>query len=127
MAGAYVPLVLVPRYTSYIGAGEYVTAPLDVTEFSRFVVAVWRGLLVGDPVTGAGLSISFEWSDDADADGWFGFFGHTPITTPNGDTVVTADLSHRYLRMKITLTEDTQDVVAITIWAAGHLERREGA
>lgn len=126
-AGAYVPLVMVPRFTSYVGAATYTTAPLDVSEFQKFIVTVWRGLLVGSVAGGAALFIQFEWSDDADQDGWFTFFGLSPLTTAGATDVVEAELTHRYLRLKVTLTDDATDVVALSCWASGHLERRERA
>ena len=34
--GLYVPLVMIPRFTTYIGQGTYTTAPLDVSAYSSF-------------------------------------------------------------------------------------------
>ena len=38
MQGSMVPVVLLPRFTTFVGAGSFATAPLDVTEFDRLVV-----------------------------------------------------------------------------------------
>ena len=123
MAGLNVPLVMIPRFTSYVGAAAYTTAPLDVSEYGSFVLTVWRGPLVGTPVSGAALSLVFEQSDDADV--WSTFTGVSAITTANANSVVTADLTMRWFRAKVTLTEDANHVVALTCWAVGNLVRRE--
>jgi hypothetical protein len=124
MAGLYVPLVMIPRFTSYVGAGTYTTAPLEVSEYGSFVLTVWRGPLVGNPANGAGLSLVFEQSDDAEI--WSAFSGISAITTANTNSVATTDLTMRWLRARMTLTEDsTNHVVAMTCWASGNLVRRE--
>ena len=125
MAGEYVPLVMIPRFTSYIGAAEYVTVALDVSAFYKFDIAFWCGPLVGDDGTGASLSATFETSDDNDT--WTEVPEIPAITTPNGHTIGNGLLRPRWLRVKIVLTEDADHVVAITCWAAGQLERRQSA
>ena len=90
-----------------------------------FTVTAWAFPLIGN--TGhtppASLSLDFEWSDDAET--WSTFIGSTPITTPSSQTIVQQDLVHRWLRVKLTLVEDQDEVVAVTCWVIGNLERRE--
>ncbi|MEJ2202960.1 MAG: hypothetical protein P8170_02490 [Gemmatimonadota bacterium] len=38
MAGELVPLVLIPRYTSYVGDGTFTTIAMDVTEYESAIV-----------------------------------------------------------------------------------------
>lgn len=125
MAGLYVPLVMIPRFTSYVGAGEYTTAPLDVTEFSSFNLTIWRGPLVGNlgTATGAGLSLVFQQSDDAEV--WTSLLGIAAITTANASDIIAFGLTGRWFRAKLTLTADSTSIVALTVWAIGNLERRE--
>lgn len=125
MAGLYVPLVMIPRFTSYVGEGEYTTAPLDVTEFAGFNLTIWRGPLVGNlgSATGAGLSLVFQQSDDAEA--WTDLLGISPITTASASSIIAFGLTGRWFRAKLTLTADSTDIVALTLWAMGNLERRE--
>ena len=121
MSGLYVPLVLIPRFTSYLGAGQFTTEPLDVTAFSKGVVTVWCGPLIG--ATGASLEFIFEMAEDPDV--WTEFPFVDPIFTPNGSDVVELPLTMRWLRLKLTLDDDAAGVVALTCWAMGSLEKRE--
>jgi hypothetical protein len=124
MSGLYVPLVMIPRFTSYVGQGTYTTAPLDVSEFAKFTLTVWRGPFVTGTGTGSGMSITFEQSDDAEM--WTTFSGISAITSANTSSIVTADLTMRWFRVKADMTEDNVNhVVALTCWAIGNLERRE--
>ena len=56
MAGELVPLVLIPRYTTYSGAHTFTTIAMDVTDYQSAIVNVWRGALNG----GGTYAISFE-------------------------------------------------------------------
>jgi hypothetical protein len=123
MAGLYVPLVLVPRFTSYVGEGTYETAPLDVSEFARFSVTVWRGPRVGAGGSGGSFELVFEQSDDAQV--WSSFTGVSAITTTDTSSIVATDLTMRWMRVKVTLVDDSNDAAAITCWVVGNLERRE--
>ena len=122
MAGEYVPLVLVPRFTSYLGRMSFTTVALDVSAYGRVVVTAWRGPLVGDPAQGASCVMEFQCSDDAQT--WKQLPGTSPLLDSGHDTV-SASLRHRYLRVKVTLDKTPDPEVAITCWVVGHLELRE--
>ena len=49
MAGRLVPLVLLPRFTSF-AEGIFQTVPMDVSDFQRAIVTVWRGPVPTDSV-----------------------------------------------------------------------------
>lgn len=126
MSGIYIPLVMIPRFTSYVGDGDYRSVLLDVSEYAAFVLSVWRGPLVKGVGTGAGLSLTFEDSDDAEV--WTTVSGTSAIVTADASSVVSAELTKRWLRVRLELTEDSTDhAVALTCWAMGHLVRREQA
>lgn len=76
---------------------------------------------------GAGFDLVFETSEDNVV--WTPISGLTAIdesnTSANGHTVRAADLTQPWLRARLTVTEDTDDVVAMTCWAAGNFERRQ--
>ena len=121
--GELVPLVMVPRYTTYIGASTFATAPMDVSGFDKAVLSFWRGRLAGD--AGSTFSAVFEASHDAVA--WTSL--GSAITTTNTSSIVSRDLIKRWLRLKITLTavppgSGGSNTVAITCWAVGSLEVR---
>ena len=123
--GAAVPLVLIPRFTSYLGEGTYTSAPLDVSEYSDGRVTLWRGPLVGDSADGA----SFSWhvEDSHDAVTW-----QRSSPMPPEDPVSTTDTSsqqhfgvvRRWMRVVVELEADSNGVAAITCWAVGLLDRR---
>lgn len=129
MAGQFVPVVLIPRFTSYIGDSVCRSVALDVTEFQRCILTVWWGPLVGDTSNGAKFELTLEVSDDNDQ--WVEPSGFTALTVPpenaaGGNSTFDVTLTRRFLRIVASMTEDTTDgVVAVTCWAAGHLERRE--
>ena len=122
--GLYVPLVMIPRFTTYIGQGTYTTAPLDVSAYSSFSLTVWRGPLVSGTGPGAGLNIVFQDSDDTEV---WAQLAPTPIVSAGpASTAVSCPLIRRWMRLKLTLTENPTDhIVALTCWAIGNLELRE--
>jgi hypothetical protein len=118
MAGELVPLVLIPRFSSYIGANTFVTVGMDVSDYEKAIVNVWRGNMTGTAPT---FAISFEESTDQDswstcASGTGGDPG------ANAEAQYTPTLGKRWFRAKLILG-GTQP--AATCWAVGFLEQRE--
>lgn len=122
MAGELVPLVMIPRFTTYVGASEYLTVPLVVSSYQSVKITVWRGKLVGAPGTGASLNVIFQTSNDAEV--WTDV-SMSAITTADASELVEFAMKERWLRVRLVLTEDTDSVVALTLWAVGFLEVRE--
>jgi hypothetical protein len=123
MRGPLVPVVLAPRFTSFVGEGEFRTAPMDVSAYARLAVDFWRG-----PLSAGGAGAAFEaWlegSTDPGALVWTDITpGGGPITADDTSSVLSLDLTYRYLRLRVVLTPD-DDWVAITVWMAGSLEAR---
>ncbi len=120
MAGELVPLILMPRYSTFAGAGDYTTIAMDVTEYENAIVNIWRGKLLG---TGTLFQMSFEESTDQ--------FGWTSCTVTGGthpvdpgesqETQRTAALKKRWFRTKLTLVGSN---VVVSCWAVGSLEQR---
>jgi hypothetical protein len=119
MAGELVPLVLIPRYTSHVGASDFTTIGMDVTEYSRAIVNVWRGKLTGTSPT---FGVTFQESSDQDT--WSTCGGVSANQDPGQETEAqyTPDLLKRWFRIKVTLGGTGP---AGTSWAMGFLERRE--
>ena len=111
MAGQTVPLVLIPRYTSYVGANTFTTAPLAVSDYAKAHVTFWRGRCPGS------FAAVFETSHDAVA--WTNALGTTTITTVDTSDKWNIPLRRRWFRVRITLS-----TTSITCWATGLLERR---
>ena len=118
MAGTLVPLVLIPRYSSYVGAQTFTTIGMDVSNYSTAIVNVWRGPLTGTSPT---FVVSFEESTDQDS--WSACVGGGG-GDPGTDTEVqyTPTLGKRWFRATIVLAGTDP---AATGWGIGFLELRE--
>ena len=118
MAGELVPLVLIPRYTTLVGANTYTTIGMEVTDYSKALVNVWRSTMIG---TSGTFGCQFEESTDQET--WTVCSGGTG-GDPGADTEdqYTPVLAKRWFRIKITTTGTN---AAVTMWAIGFLELRE--
>ena len=118
MSGELVPLVLIPRYTTYMGVLTFTTIAMDVTDYQSAIVNVWRGILNG----GGSFAISFEESTDQNS--WTDCTGGA-AADPGSDTEAqyTPTITKRWFRAKVALT-GTEPVV-VTAWAVGFLELRQ--
>lgn len=122
MAGELVPVVMVPRFTTYVGAGVFTTVALDVSAFEKVHLTTWAGPLIGDPGTGADLTAAvLEESQDGDTWSVYG----TLLSLPDAHELTTVLLGKRFLRARVELAADASGVVAMTCWSVGYLERRE--
>ncbi len=110
MAGQAVPIVLIPRYTSYVGPSTFTTVPLEVTDYARACLTFFRGRC---PTSFAAV---FEESHDAAA--WTNALG-TTITTVDTSDQLSIPLTKRWFRVRINLSTSP-----ITCWASGLLTRR---
>ena len=106
MAGELVPLVLLPRYTTYAGADTFTSIGMDVTPYSKAIVNVWRGNLIG---TSGTVGVTLQ--ESTDQTNWTTCTGTSPDFDPGADT------EDQY--------EATGTNVAVTCWAIGFLEMRE--
>ena len=121
MTGPLVPLVLLPRFSSFVGQGGYSTAPLEVEAFEGGIVVFWRGPLVGGAVSSP-FTAHIEESHDALV--WTTVTGTGPITTANAVGDFALGLKKRWLRVRVELAADNDGVVAISLWMTGSLRRR---
>ena len=116
MNGALVPVVLLPRYSTYFGAGDFTTVPLNVEAYSKGTITLWRGRLLG---TTPAFKAYFEDSHDTVTWTPFNPSGEDPGNVSS--MIVRFDLARRWLRVRIDL-DGTQP--AVTCWAVGTLELR---
>jgi hypothetical protein len=121
--GELEPVVMIPRFTSYLGEGTYTTIPMEVSSFRRATLEFWRGTLVGTAGQTT-FAAHFEQASEADPPGgWSAIV--SSITTPNDSDLLDLEFSKAYFRIRIVLaTDDVNNLAAITCWAAGSLERR---
>jgi hypothetical protein len=125
MKGELVPVVMIPRYTSFVGEGSYITTPLLVSDFADGTLELWTGFIY--PAAGASFTVYFEEAFDAElpTSGWISCTSISPPTTQNSQVYVPLAFSKRYFRIRIVLTPDsTYGLVAITCWAAGSFQKR---
>lgn len=120
MAGVYVPLVLVPRYTTYCGGTgtSFTTIGMDVSEFEQAVVSCWRA---------AGLnltSVTYNFEESMDQQNW-STCGGGPFTDPGAllEAQFSPLLTKRWFRINITVV--TGSVAVLTCWCIGFLMQRE--
>lgn len=117
MRGAIVPVVMLPRFTSYVGAGSYTTPPLAVEAYAKGVLTFWRGKLVGGAATDPFLAY-LEVSHDASV--WVPTLFFSTVNT--SDTLPTP-FPRRWFRVRVELLGDANGVVGLSMWMAGVLER----
>lgn len=121
MAGELTPLVMLPRYTTYAGERSFTTIPMDVTEYSKVYLNVWRG-----PIVNAGGTPKFRITleESTDQATWATVSGTTAGEEIADDVEeqIIGDLRRRWFRVKVAL-EGTMPIA--TCWAVGFLEGRE--
>jgi hypothetical protein len=117
MAGELVPLVLLPRYTTYAGNTAFTTIAMDVTEFQNAILNCWRGDLIG---TAPSFGLTFQESTDQVS--WSTCAGTTAAWDPTStESQATAQLKKRWFRVVVQL--GGVDNIA-TCWIVGFLEER---
>lgn len=127
MAGELVPLVMLPRYSTYAGATTLYTIAMDVSEYERAILNVWRGPLPDEE--DCGFDMYFE--ESTDSIHWTPCSGYTNSPNPvdpdaNTEEQYVPDLKKRWFRIKLELTTvDPYPFPIVTCWAVGFLERRE--
>jgi len=119
MAGELVPLVLLPRYTSYIGASTYTTIGMQVTDYAKAIVNGWRGKLLGTSPT-----VGFTFEESTDQLNWTTCANTSANADPGEETEAQYEptLNKRWFRVKVTLGGTDP---AVSCWAIGFLEMRE--
>jgi hypothetical protein len=120
MAGLFVPLVLIPRYSTYSGANgtQFTTIGMDVTDYEKAVVSFWR--TSGQALT----SVTINFEESMDQLNWStcsgGAFTDPGATT---ETQFSPVLSKRWFRINITINCSTN--ATVTCWCIGFLMQRE--
>jgi hypothetical protein len=113
--GALDPIVLIPRFTTYIGTNTtFETGAIDVSRYGSGVLIVARG-----PQLGTSPNVDVLIQDSEDGVVW------NTLTTAYLNPATSEDLSlpltRRWLRAKVALFGTN---AAVTCWCTGLLERR---
>lgn len=122
MAGLFVPLVLIPRYTTYTGANatSFTTVGMDVSDYEKAVVSFWRS--AGFNL--ASVTINFEESMDQLA---WSTCGGGAFTDPGAlvEGQFQPVITKRWFRINVTINAAGGGGVAATCWCIGFLMQRE--
>ena len=111
-----VPYVLASRVSSLVGAGEYVTPPLDVSEFETSTWNLWRGALVG------GSDVGFTFEESSGSGDWTTCPGADEDHDPgaNSESRVSVHHHRRWFRLRVSLPDSGS---MVSYWVAGHFNR----
>lgn len=120
MAGRNVPIVLIPRFSTYVGQTTCWSQPIPVSAYSGLTFDFWNATMNGAPA--AGVQIDVQQSNDNVS--WETCQGGSPfIRSPGtGQAQLTAVLNKAWMRFGVTPL-GTQP--GITCWAQGFFELRE--
>lgn len=122
MAGKSVPIVLVPRFTSYLGVGFFYSIPVPVAAYDALVLDFWHGTITGT----APVAMYLYVEESTDGNVWTPTAGPTlipsPYTPTPGEDQFRQLLTKAWLRLGVELTGTN---VGVTCWASGYLELRE--
>jgi hypothetical protein len=118
MAGLQDPVVLFPRYTSFIGGMTYTTAPIPCQDYSAINISFWHGTVVGT------FSFVVLFNESSDGENWTQC-GGGPWAFPfaPSEASLSAVLTKSWLQFVIILGGGGGS--GVTLWAEGFLERRE--
>lgn len=117
MAGMQVPLVLIPRYSTYSGAVAFSTIGMDVTDYEKATGSFWRAPFA----VGVAITILFEESMDQL---YWSVCAGGPFTDPGASVEgqFVPIITKRWFRITITLAGANP---VATCWCIGFLEQRE--
>ncbi len=119
MAGKYVPLVVLPRFSTFVGNGIYWTQPIPVAAYYALSLNVWRGAMNGSgaPAT----SVQFQESNELSS--WEATAGTGGgVVPPMVETQYRPLLSRAWFRMGVVISGTNPGV---TCYAIGFAELRE--
>ena len=124
MAGRQVPLVMVPRFTTYGGVEAFTTIPMDVTDYKAATLNVFRGQMPTDS------SIAMTAQESTDQAVWSTCGGSNVSAYDPGAEAegrMSANLKKRWFRLKIELAVSggLPPYPLATCWAIGFLEEHE--
>lgn len=122
MAGKLVPLVMLPRYSSFVGlpSVNFTTIPVEVSSYQKATLTVWRGPMRSNWL----FRVTCQESSDQQA--WTTCSGtNANQFDPGANTegVATPGFTKRWFRLSIELGSVAD--MQVTCWAVGHLETRE--
>jgi len=110
-------LVLFPRFTTLVGAGDFSSVPLDCSAYGSAQIELWRG-----PLIGSGTQFRGYLEESLDGVNWQPPAASAQAHDPgSGLSIVLSHIfSLRWFRVRIGLTASANQPV-VTCWAEGML------
>jgi hypothetical protein len=113
--GQHHTIVLLPQFTALAGEADFVTAPINVRDFSHATFTFWRG-------GGFELDdIAFKVEISLDLASW----EQVDLSFPSDDQqlVTLVPLATEWVRLKVSVEGDDPTVC---VWAIGQFLKRDG-
>ena len=113
MSQIVTPVVLVPRFTTVVGGGAFLSLPIDVSAYEEAEMSVWRSALIG---TGSTITIDVEESTDRNTwetvPGWDGDPGS------GTEDRYTLKMTKRWMRAAVSSVVAANEITmtATTVW-----------
>ena len=122
MSGTVQKVVLLPRFTTFVGAGDFLTAPVNVRQFAQGLISVWRGR---ESVVPGLDDFTVTLQESPDLEIWNDVASLVPDA--NEELSATADFDLEWVRLKINLSLDGSPAQepSVTCWAVANLVPRE--
>lgn len=119
MAGQNVPVVLVPRYTTYLGPQQFLGEAIPVSPYERVSVVYWQG-----PYLSGATAVRLYFQQSNDGSTWSDCPGGpwAPTSVLPGEFPFSADLTMAWMRLVVSLTGAGS---GLTCWVRGFFEKRE--
>ena len=120
-----IPVVMIPRYTTFAGTGMFTTVAMDVLRFGAARMDVWRGKLV--TATPASASAEFMLEESSDAQSWQPCEGNPTPVDPGeeAEASIGVTLRQRWFRVIFLVDSTASEEPVVTAYAAGVVARRE--
>jgi hypothetical protein len=119
MSRAQSGLILFPRFTTFVGAGDFATAALDVSAFGSAQIEFWRGPFIA--ADDAKFRLYMEESLDGVA--WYPLpanaRGHDP--GEGKSVVLSQSFAMKWFRLRAQISDIGSERAAVTCWAEGIL------
>lgn len=117
MAGQNVPIVLIPRYTTYVGTGDFRTIPIPVSAYEALVLNFINGNMIGSG------TVILSCQETNDLQTWTACTGDTPaVPSPFQEIQWRFNVSKAWLRFTVSLNGNN---IGFTCAAQGFFEKRE--
>ena len=108
-------LVLLPRFTTLVGAGTYYTKPVSIRPYGEAILSVWRG-----PDRGTSPTFNVVAQVSRDLASWANAQTFSPSSST--ESTATFDVDAEWMRLRLVVGGTDPSV---TSWCVGEFVERE--